>query len=220
MHIQTSDQAVLRLGIGQYTCNWGAHMCGLYATEQERDEIIFGYLKEGSLAGDKQIFIHSEQSREEFGHNYGAFCPTCLSDPRRAALLDIKTAPELYYPNGVFDPVYMDGAINGYYAATQSDGKNNLRAIAEMAWALQAVPGVEYLFAYESRLNYFVKNRSVVSLCLYNINKISATTMMNVLRTHPFTISGGVINQNPFFVHPDVWLAANAPQFLDANFPR
>jgi hypothetical protein len=83
-----------------------------------------------------------------------------------------------------------------------------------MAWALQAIKGVEHLFAYESRLNYFVQDRTVISLCLYNISKISGEVIMNVLRTHPFTINGGVITVNPFYEEPDKWLAKNAPQFL------
>jgi hypothetical protein len=120
----------------------------------------------------------------------------------------------MYYPAGVFDPWYMDGAVNGYYAYIQQSGKNNLRAIAEMAWALGAIPGVEYLFAYEARLNYFVKDRTIISLCLYNVKKISGAMIMNVLQTHPLTINGGVITRNPYYVHPDKWLAENAPQFL------
>ena len=45
MHIQTSQQEKLNLGIGDYSCNWGLHIAGLYETPQERDEIIFGLLK-------------------------------------------------------------------------------------------------------------------------------------------------------------------------------
>jgi hypothetical protein len=215
MHIKTSELSAMRLGIGSYTCNWGTHICGLYSTAKERDEIIFGYLREGLQAADKEIYIHSEQTEAEFTSHFTAHCPACMGDPDKRRRLDIKQARELYYPEGVFDPWYMDGAVNGYWDYTQQDGPNNLRAVAEMAWAIDAVPpGVEHLFAYESRLNYFVRDRTVISLCLYNITRISGETIMNVLHTHPFTISGGVITQNPYFIHPDTWLAQNAPQFL------
>jgi hypothetical protein len=52
---------------------------------------------------------------------------------------------------------------------------------------------------------------------MYNVNKFDGATIMNVLRTHPYTISGGVITQNPYFIHPDKWLAENAPQFSTRN---
>jgi len=214
MYIKTSEQEVLQLGIGNYSCNWGTHICGLYGSEAERDEIVFGYLKQGFMARDKQIYIHSEQSEEDFCQKYNTYCPDCRAKSEDAKLLEIKTAKDMYFPTGVFDPWYMDTAVNDYYAYTQKDDQCNLRAIAEMAWALEAIPGVEYLFAYESRLNYFVKDRTVISICLYNVKKISGTMMMNVLQTHPFTINGGVITKNPYYIHPDKWLAENAPQFL------
>ncbi|MDO8897293.1 MAG: MEDS domain-containing protein [Bacteroidales bacterium] len=217
MHIKTSNQPGLKLGIGNYTCNWGVHMCGLYETEKERDEIILGYLKYGCLANDKQIFIFSEQTEENFRKNFHHSCPTCLSNDEQQKRLDIKKAQDIYYPDGDFDPWKMDITINGYYDYTQLDGKNNLRAVAEMCWALQKIEGAEHLFAYESRLNYFVQDKSIISLCLYNVTKIDSATIMNVLRTHPFTISGGIITQNPYFVQPDKWLAENAPQFLNPN---
>lgn len=214
MHIQTAGGERLELGIGNYTCNWGTHLCGLYASPEERDAIIFGYLHCGGVASDRQIFIHSEQSRAEFQQTLDAHCPSCKALQGSGRAIDVKEARELYFPEGTFDPWYMDKAVNGYYAFSQQEGPANLRAIAEMAWALDVIPGVEHVFAYESRLNYFVKDRRVVSLCLYNIGKISGRMLMNVLETHPFTITGNTISQNPYFVHPDRWLAEHAPQFL------
>ena len=41
MHLKTSDQEKMVLGTGDYTCNWGTHICGLYETAQERDEIMY-----------------------------------------------------------------------------------------------------------------------------------------------------------------------------------
>lgn len=215
MHITTSNQPELKLGIGDYTCNWGAHICGLYETEEERNDIIFGYLKQGCLANDKQIFIYSEQTEENLEKDFHEYCPACLSHAEQQNRLDIKKAQDIYYPNGDFDPWEMDRTVNGYYDYTQLDGKNNLRAVADMVWALQKINGLEHLFAYESRLNYFVQNKSIISLCLYNVTKIDGATIMNILRTHPYTISGGIITQNPYYVHPDKWLAENAPQYLN-----
>lgn len=214
MHIKTSDQEQLQLGIGNYTCNWGTHICGLYETEKERDEIIFGYLKQGCIDNDMQIFIHSEQNEEHFWQALKTECPICTSTKENPGRLDVKEAKDLYFPEGTFDPWYMDKAVNGYYDYTQSNGNNNLRAVAEMAWALQKIQGIEFLFAYESRLNYFVQGKTILSICLYNVSKISGDIVMNVLRTHPYTINGGIITTNPFYEKPDLWLSKNAPQFL------
>jgi hypothetical protein len=34
MYIQTSTQEKLNLGIGNYQCNWGIHIAGLYETDK------------------------------------------------------------------------------------------------------------------------------------------------------------------------------------------
>ncbi len=86
-----------------------------------------------------------------------------------------------------------------------------------MVWALEVIRGIEHLMAYESRLNFFISGKPWISICLYNVNKFSGSIIMNVLRTHPYTISGGVITENPYYQDPDKWLAKNAPQFLSQH---
>jgi hypothetical protein len=122
MHIKTLEMKKLQLGIGNYSCNWGTHICGLYETEKERDEIILGYLGQGCIDNDMQIFIHSEQTESHFWHTLNVGCPGCSSTRGNPGRLDVKEAKELYYPEGVFDPRYMDEAVNGYYDYTQAEG--------------------------------------------------------------------------------------------------
>ncbi len=214
MHIKTSDQEQLSIGFGGYSCNWGLHMCGLYETEAERDAIIFGYFKQGYLDGDLQLYCPSERTQADFKDKFSQQCPDCasaLDDPHHFSLL---SAQDLYYPDGTFSPWAMDKGLNEFYAESQKNGRRNIRATAEMAWALDAIPGKELLMVYESRLNYFIPGKPWISICLYNINKFSGAQVMNVLRTHPFSISSGIITQNPYYIDPDRWLAENAPEYL------
>lgn len=134
-----------------------------------------------------------------------------LDDQDQFQILGTK---ELYYPNGTFSPQAMDKGLNQFYEQSQQKGHRNIRATAEMTWALEAVPGVEHLMAYESRLNYFIPGKPWISICLYNITKFSGSVIMDVLRTHPFTISGEVITKNPFYQNPDNYLKEHAPEFL------
>lgn len=214
MHIHTTDQEELELGFGNYTCNWGTHICGLYETEEERDEIIFGFFCAGEKAGDLQLYCPCERTEADFKEKYSASCECCgkqLNDPAKFQILSTR---DLYYPDGTFSPWKMDEGLNEFFQASQINGKRNIRATAEMVWALEAIPGVEHLMAYESRLNYFIPGKPWISICLYNITKFSGSVIMNVLRTHPFTISGGVITRNPFFQNPDTFLKMYAPEFL------
>lgn len=214
MHIATSDQARLELGFYGHSCNWGVHMCGLYETEAERDEIIFGFLGRGMEDGDLLLFCPTEQSEGHFREEFARACPRCREGMGDQDRLQIMPARDLYYPDGTFSPWQMDEGLNAFYTASQRNGPRNVRATAEMVWALEAIPGVEHLMAYESRLNYFIPGKPWISICLYNLTRFDGSTIMNVLRTHPYAISKGVITENPYFQDPDLWLARNAPQFL------
>ena len=214
MHIDTSEQETLQLGIGGYSCNWGVHICGLYESVKERDEIVFGFLRQGYFDGDLQLYCPAERTSENFYQDFSAFCPQCHDRLYNADHFSLLSARDLYYPDGTFDPRHMDTSLDAFYKSSQEKGRRNVRATAEMVWALEAIPGIEYLMAYESRLNYFIPGKPWISICMYNVSKFPGSIVMNVLRTHPFTISGGVITKNPYYVHPDIWLAENAPQFL------
>ena len=77
MHIQTSEQKRLELGFGNYSCNWGAHICGLYETEKERDEIILGFLRQGDIDNDLQLYVPAERTKEDFIKQYASLCDGC-----------------------------------------------------------------------------------------------------------------------------------------------
>jgi hypothetical protein len=214
MYIHTSDQESFKMGFGDYTCNWGLHMCGLYESEEERDSIIFGYFAQGCIDGDRQLYCPSERNESDFRSKFAAYCPefaAMLDSPDRFTFL---SARELYYPDGSFSPWAMDKGLDSFYVQSQAKGRKNIRATAEMVWALEAIPGVELLMVYESRLNYFIPGKPWISICLYNLNKFSGAQIMNVLKTHPFMVSKGTIEQNPYYLDPDRWLAENAPECL------
>ena len=214
MHITTSDQPAMSLGFGGYTCNWGTHICGLYETERERDEIIMGFLHQGDLQRDLQLYCPVERTPEDFIASYDRQYPDCAGHVLDSDRFNLLHARDLYYPEGSFCPHSMDRGLSRFYATSQKHGKRNIRATAEMVWALEAIPGIEHLMAYESRLNYFIPGKPWISICLYNLNRFSGAMIMRVLQTHPFTISGGVITRNMYFQDPDDWLRANAPEFL------
>ena len=215
MYLKTSNQEKLNLGIGQYQCNWGIHIAGLYENVAERDEIVMGFLHAGEVNGDLQFYAPAERSMDNFKQAYCHNHPDSCQHLENPEIFQLSTPQSLYYPEGVFSPWTMDENLNRFYRQSQKKGLRNVRATAEMTWALEAVPGTEHLMAYESRLNYFIPGKPWISICLYNITKFDGATIMNVLRTHPYTLNGGVITENPYYQDPDVWLSENSPQFLN-----
>jgi hypothetical protein len=49
-------------------------------------------------------------------------------------------------------------------------------------------------------------NYDNVVICTYDLAKFSAGLVMDMLRTHPAVIVGGILQENPFYVPPDQFL--------------
>ena len=70
-------------------------------------------------------------------------------------------------------------------------------------WALDGTPGAEDLVEYECRFNYIWPKYDDVVVCVYDSSRFDADLLVQILRTHPFSIVGGVLRENPFYVPPD-----------------
>jgi hypothetical protein len=75
-----------------------------------------------------------------------------------------------------------------------------------MEWALLDKPGVDDLLEYETRVNYLLPKYDDPVICTYDLTKVPSRVTMDVLRTHPVVIMGGLLHDNPFFVPPDQFL--------------
>ncbi len=81
------------------------------------------------------------------------------------------------------------------------------RLVGHMEWALEDWPGVDELLTYEACLNnmspIYKKNPLI---CVYDLAKFGGDIVVDILRTHPMVIIGGILQENPFFVPPDQFL--------------
>jgi hypothetical protein len=93
------------------------------------------------------------------------------------------------------DQVLQSNAAAGY---------SRTRIVAHMEWALLDKPGVDDLLEYETRVNYVLAKYHDPVICTYDLSKFSASMAVDVMRTHPMVIIGGVLQENPFFVPPNM----------------
>lgn len=214
MFYKTSDQERIKLGFCEHECNNGMHFCGLYETEQERDEIILGYIRQGLLDKDNVLYTPTERTVDDFSLKFREMYPDDTKLLNDKTHLTINTADDLYYQDGEFSPMKMNENLDKFFIESQKGGRINIRTTAEMVWALDKQVDLTKLMVYESRLNYFIPGKPWVSICLYNLTRFSGKTIMKVLQTHPYSISkGGTITKNPFYIDPDEWLAEYAPEY-------
>ena len=70
-------------------------------------------------------------------------------------------------------------------------------------------PGVDDLLEYEARANgIWLRQDGPVNpvICTYDLTKFGGEVVVDVMRTHPMIIIGGILQANPFFMPPDEFL--------------
>jgi hypothetical protein len=97
------------------------------------------------------------------------------------------------------EKLIQSGAATGY-ALTRLAGHH-------MDWLFLDKPATYNLVEYEARLNHVLSKYKDPVICNYNPSKFGATVAMDIMRTHPLVIMGGLLRENPFFVRPEQFLA-------------
>jgi len=82
-----------------------------------------------------------------------------------------------------------------------------IRMIADMGWAVEAEDFSDVMIEYEAQASYVHPKHAHVVICVYDTAKFGGDIVIDVLRTHPMVLIGGMLQVNPFFVPPDQFLA-------------
>ena len=77
-----------------------------------------------------------------------------------------------------------------------------LRAAGEMSWVLPQAEGAEDFFAYESAVNQIVEDKPAVFMCMYDLQRLGISMLVDVLKTHPKVLLDGMVLDNPNYLAP------------------
>ena len=120
--------------------------------------------------------------------------------------LEVRGWEDAHLRPGWFDQHAMLALVEEVLAGSRRRGFPFTRWIADMGWSLANRPGVEHLADYCSSLNYVVARHEATVVCTYDLSRFSAGALIDVLRSHPAAIIGGILQENPFDVPPDEFL--------------
>ena len=112
-------------------------------------------------------------------------------------------------PDGNFEPQRTLDFFKRQAREALDLGFPQVRFVTHMEWALEGTPVVDSLLEYEARANEMWmrqrKRRNAV-ICVYDSSRFAADFLVDVMRTHPFTIVDGRVQENPYYVSPDEFI--------------
>lgn len=182
------------------------HVCAFVDSRDQQYEILLPFLREGLECRECLLNIVAPERRADHVLRLrGAGVETGpLSETGQLMLLTFEHA---YLKDGYFSADRMLAMVEAALEGARSSGFGALRGFGEMDWALSSLPGTEELIEYESRVNYIIPRFNDPLICVYDVNKFSGRVVTDILSTHPKVILGGKIYDNPYYMHPDKFLA-------------
>ncbi|MEA2641161.1 MAG: hypothetical protein QOF51_2555 [Chloroflexota bacterium] len=181
------------------------HVCVFYRGLDEADEILLPFIKEGIDRGEKIVHIIDPKQRDNYLRRL-QHVAIDTSAAEASGQLDVRLWDNAYLRFGRFDQHGMLALLEEALTEGRAQGYPLTRILGHADWAIEDFPGVHDLVEYESRLNYVLPKYPDPVVCLYDLTKYDAEIVIDILRTHPTVVVGGVLQENPFYVPPDDFL--------------
>jgi hypothetical protein len=180
------------------------HICAFFHSREEQDRVLMPFFKEGIERGEKIFHVVDPARRDE----HLAACCDCGIDVEAAqesGQLEVRLWEDAYLKDGYFDGDRMIGVLEQVVQSNR-ERYGLTRLMGNMEWSLEALPGVTDIVEYETKINYVAHKYPDPIICVYDLNRHSGAVVMDILRTHPMVIVGGVLQENPLYVEPDALL--------------
>ena len=182
------------------------HICAFFHTKDEEYRTLIDFIQEGMQQNDKAAHFVACGCQADH-RNRLRQSGIDVDTAEQKGQLKISTWDDAYLLDGYFDQDRQLKLLENVLITGRKEGFNQTRLIANMEWALEEKAGVENIVEYESRLNYMLPHYEDTVICTYDLSRFSAGVAMDILRTHPVVILGGVVQENPLYVPPDEFLA-------------
>lgn len=190
------------------------HLALIYETQAEQFGTIIPFIRQGLRKGDRCLYIVHDNTRAD------VLAALRASDIDVDAAIDsgqltVRTATDIYFEDGEFDPGSMLSTVEGIIEDAQENDET-IRSVGEMTWLEEDGVDIEDVFAYESELNALLSGADVVGVCQYNRDRIPDRVLRDVIRTHPHLISENTITPNVYYTPADETRDREEPDDIDA----
>ena len=176
------------------------HICAFFDSRTEQYQVLSPYYREGIEQGEQVITIVDADDMS--GHitrmkAHGVPVEEAMADDR----LKVFTAESTYTVGGSFAAERMYDTLQGALADARRAGFR-VRTSGVMDWCYEDCPGTEQLMEYEARVNVLLPIYDCTLLCVYDLDRLDARSLMDILATHPFVLHRRELLKNPYYRPP------------------
>lgn len=174
------------------------HVCAFVNDAEEADVVLDPFVRQGLNFGDRLLYVVDPAKSavpvnrlRHLGYDAGG-----LLERHQC---EVRTWTETYLKGGDFDQQAMLITLDHLLLAPAS---SRIRMMCDMGWAIGRDDLAPHLIEFEARANFIHAQHEHIVICAYDASAFDGSFIIDILRTHPMVLIGGVLQENPFFVEP------------------
>jgi len=177
------------------------HVCAFFHNKDEEARALKPFVLQGLAAGENAIHIVDPSLREDYDRRMSG-AGIDLDALERSGQLAVMAWPKSPR-HGRIDRLEAARMVDQLLRASRENGYRRTRVLGEMDWAVRDGIRDDELIALEAQLHEVYLLHEVWVVCAYDLSHFGSAIVLDVLRTHPAAMIGGVLQHNPFFVPPE-----------------
>jgi hypothetical protein len=181
------------------------HVCAFFNNDEEEYRVLLPFIKDGFGRGHKAVHVVNPDQHHDHMQRLSA-AGIDHSDARQKGQLEIHTNTEVYLRDGRFDQDRMLATFEQLASGNATGGFPMSRICCRMDWTTKNQSYIDDVIEFESRVNEVWRHHDDAVICTYHLSQFGGDTIIDILRTHPLVIVGGILQQNPFFIEPEDFL--------------
>jgi len=181
------------------------HVCAFFNSADEEYRVLLPFIKDGFECGDKAVHVVGPEQHHDHLRRLTA-AGIDAAAVQRSGQFELRSNTETYLRDGRFDQERMLEFFEQLASGNASGGFPLSRIVCHMEWASDGQSHVDDLVEFESRVNDVWRRHDDAVICTYDLAKVGGETVVDIMRTHPMIIIGGILQHNPFFVPPEEFL--------------
>jgi MEDS: MEthanogen/methylotroph, DcmR Sensory domain len=181
------------------------HVCAFFNSRDEEYRVLIPFIRDGLERGEKAVHIVNPRDHEDHRRRL-LTAGIGLDRAEQTSQFELRSDTATYLRDGRFDASRMFEAFEQMTADNADEGFALARIVCHMEWAAEDGTHLDALVEFESRVNELWRRREDAVICTYDLAKFGGETVIDILRTHPMVIVGGILQRNPFFVPPEEFL--------------
>lgn len=184
------------------------HMCSFFKNEQDQSSQAVPFVLSGLNTHQRCVYILDRSNRDDVMDSVARTKE--IRDRIESGQLLFLTSQETYLKNGKFEQKRMLSLIANAHKEALADGYSGSVITGEMTWFNNSGTQPDNLLEYEARINDLYPGIEANLLCQYDESGLDPGLMMDVIRTHPKVILGGMLCSNPYYIPPEDYMSVRA----------